>query len=140
LAHNSFSTLRRFAMATDPAIRAAELRFESEKKPSEITVRATGRITSATSATLENTLRDLVADNKRVVLDLANVDYVDSAGLGALVSVYTHARRIHCNLEIANPKQRIRNLFNRSGLAVVFGGKSFDSLWEAWSSGSGTSG
>jgi len=73
------------------------------------------------------------AEGKRVVLDVTNVDYIDSAGLGALVSVYMHARRTKCALEIANPKQRIRDLFNRSGLASVFEGRSFDVLWEAWS-------
>ncbi len=122
-------------MATNPANRAPQLKLETEKKDSESTVRATGRVTLETSATLESTLRDLIAEGKRVVLDLTNVDYVDSAGLGALVSVYMHARRTKCDLEIANPKQRIRDLFNRSGLASVFEGHSFDVLWEAWSRG-----
>jgi anti-anti-sigma factor len=40
-----------------------------------------------------------------------DVDYIDSAGLGSLVSVYLHARRNKCALKIANPKQRIRDLF-----------------------------
>ena len=39
-------------MAANP-VRPAELRIEAEKKASETIVRATGRITSATSATLE---------------------------------------------------------------------------------------
>jgi anti-anti-sigma factor len=123
-------------MAVNPVNRAPELKLETEKKNSEATVRATGRIVLTTSPTLENTLRDLIAEGKRVVLDVTNVDYIDSAGLGALVSVYMHARRTKCDLEIANPKQRIRDLFNRSGLASVFEGSSFDVLWDAWSRGS----
>jgi anti-sigma B factor antagonist len=111
------------------------LQLETENnKESGTTVRATGRITLETSATLDGTLRDVMAEGKRVVLDLANVDYVDSAGLGALVGVHLHAKRTKCLLEIANPKQRIRDLFNRSGLASVFDSHSFDTLWEAWSS------
>jgi len=109
-------------MAANPVIRPAELRLEPEKGASETTVRAIGRITSATSATLENTLRDLVSANKRVVLDLTNVDYIDSSGLGALVAVYMHATRAQCELEIANPKSRIKDLFGRSGLGQVFKG------------------
>lgn len=107
-------------MAANPVIPSAELRLEPERKASEIIVRATGRITSSTSATLETTLRDLVSESKRVVLDLTRVDYIDSSGLGALVSVYMHARRANCDLEIANPKQRLKDLFSRSGLAKVF--------------------
>ncbi len=123
-------------MAVNPVIRSDELKLEPEKKSAETTVRATGRITLTTAAALENTLRDLIAEGKRIVLDLTNVDYVDSAGLGALVSVYMHARRTKCDLEIANPKQRIKELFKRSGLASVFEGHSFDMLWEAWSGSS----
>ena len=120
-------------MAANLVIRAPELKLETDKKSSETTVRATGRITLATAATLEKTLRDLIREGKRIVLDLTNVDYIDSAGLGSLVSVYMHAIRAKCALAIANPKQRIQDLFNRSGLAPVFEGRSFDALWEAWS-------
>jgi anti-anti-sigma factor len=122
-------------MAANPVVRGPQLKLETEKNNSETTVRATGRVTLETSATLEKTLRDLIAEGKRIVLDLTNVDYVDSAGLGALVSVYMHARRTKCDMEIANPKQRIRDLFNRSGLASVFDGPAFDQLWETWSRG-----
>ena len=123
-------------MAANPAGRAPELKLETEKKGSETVVRAMGRITPASSATLEKTLRDLTTAGGRIVLDLTNVDFVDSAGLGALVSVYLHAKRIKCHLKMANPKERVRDLFNRSGLAVVFEGEAFDRLWEAWSLGS----
>ncbi len=123
-------------MAANPVTPRANLRLEQEKTGSETIVRAAGRITSDTSARLEDALRDLVSQNKSVVLDLSNVDYVDSAGLGALVSIYMHARRTNCHLKIANPKQRILDLFNRSGLAPVFDGRSFDALWEVWSHGS----
>lgn len=109
-------------MAANPVVRPTELRLEPEKKENEVTVRATGRITSSTAATLENTLRDLLSDNKRLVLDLTNVDYIDSSGLGALVAVYMHATRAKCELEIANPKSRIKSLFSRSGLHKVFEG------------------
>jgi len=107
-------------MAANPLPRPDELRLESEKRASETLVRATGRVTSSTSAKFENTLRGLVSDIKRVVLDLTNVDYIDSSGLGSLVAVYMHASRTNCELELANPKTRIRDLFSRSGLASVF--------------------
>jgi anti-sigma B factor antagonist len=122
-------------MAANPNFRAPELKLETEKKSSETIVRATGRIILQTSAMLEKTLRDLMTEGKGIVLDLTNVDYIDSAGLGALVTVYTHARRTNCHLEIANPKERIRDLFNRSGLGSVFKGDSFNVMWEAWSRG-----
>jgi len=110
-------------MSANPGIRAAELKLESEKQDSETTLRAAGRINSDTSAVLEKTLRELIPGSKRVVLDLANVNYIDSSGLGALVSAYMHARRANCDLEIANPRQQIKDLFSRSKLAAVFEGR-----------------
>ena len=123
-------------MAINPVTRPPELRFETEKKTSETTLRAMGRITVTSNALLEQALRDLIAEGKQILLDLTEVEYVDSAGLGALVSVYMHARRANCPLKIVNPKQRIRDLFERSRLSSVFEGDSFDVLWNAWSGGS----
>jgi anti-sigma B factor antagonist len=54
------------------------------------------------------------------VLDLAEVNYIDSSGLGALVSVYLAANRAQCVLELANPQARIRDLFELSRLKAVF--------------------
>lgn len=109
-------------MAANPVIPTSDLQLDSEKKADEVLVRASGRINSTTAAKLNSTLRDLIAGNKRVVLELASVDHIDSAGLGALVSIYMHAQKAGCDLEIANPKQRIRDLFSRSRLTAVFEG------------------
>ncbi|HTZ97890.1 MAG TPA: STAS domain-containing protein [Terriglobales bacterium] len=107
-------------MAANPIPRLEELRLDAEKGPSETVVRATGRISSSTSAKFEDTLRDLVSHRQRVVLDLTNVEYVDSSGLGSLVAVYMHASRMKCELELANPKTRVKDLFSRSGLTSFF--------------------
>jgi anti-anti-sigma factor len=120
-------------MAANPISRAPELTLEIETKPTETMIRIKGRITLTSNDMLERSVRDLISEGKRIVLDLMDVDYIDSAGLGSLVSVYLHARRTKCALKIANPKQRIRDLFDRSGLRSVFEGDSFDKLWEAWS-------
>jgi anti-anti-sigma factor len=80
-------------MAANPVSHAPELKLETEKTNSETMVQATGRIILETSAKLESTLRDLVPEGNRIVLDLTSVDFIYSAGLGALVSVYMHARR-----------------------------------------------
>ena len=110
-------------MSANPGIPAAQLKLESEKQDSQTTLRAAGRINSDTSAVLEKTLRELIPGSKRVVLDLTNVNYIDSSGLGALVSAYMHARRANCDLEIANPRQQIKDLFSTSKLAAVFEGR-----------------
>jgi len=109
-------------MASNPGVRAAEFKLETEKNPSEATVRVIGRITSATSAELVNTIRELVPDRKRVVLDLTNVDHIDSSGLGALVTLHVHATKANCEIELVNQKPRIRDLFRTVKLDTIFAG------------------
>jgi anti-sigma B factor antagonist len=106
-------------MAANPVV-PTELQLSTEKKADETTVHGSGRITSATSDLLRSTIRSLIPDSKRIVLDMTEIDYIDSSGLGALVSVYMTASRAQCDLELANPKPRIRDLFELTRLAAVF--------------------
>jgi anti-sigma B factor antagonist len=109
-------------MAASPAIPSSELKLTTEKGPDEIIVRGSGKIVASTSEYFQNTIRGLIHETKRVVLDLTGVEYVDSSGLGALVSVYMAAGHAQCLLEIANPQQRVRDLFKVTKLASVFEG------------------
>ncbi|HTL46063.1 MAG TPA: STAS domain-containing protein [Vicinamibacterales bacterium] len=52
--------------------------------PETVTVSVTGRVSNATSANLEEALEQAAAGAREVVLDLAGVDYVSSAGLQVL--------------------------------------------------------
>ena len=99
-----------------------ELELETVKAPEETLIRCTGRITSTTSSTLQTTVRGIIPEAKRVVLDLTDVSYMDSSGLGALVGLYLSARRQHCELKLINLNQRLKELFRVTRLASVFEG------------------
>jgi anti-sigma B factor antagonist len=106
-------------MATNPS-NPRLLQLTTEKGAEQITVRGVGRITSETEADFKETIRDLIPQTKRLIVDLTAVDYIDSSGLGALVSLYATASRSGCLLEIANPRQRIRDLFKLTKLSKFF--------------------
>ena len=106
-------------MATSPS-NPKLLQLTTEKGTEQITVRGAGRITSETESDFKDTIRDLIPQSKRLVIDLTAVDYIDSSGLGALVSLYATASRVGCVLEIANPKQRVRDLFKLTKLSNFF--------------------
>jgi anti-sigma B factor antagonist len=108
-------------MAANP-IPIQELKLETLRTPEETIVRCSGRITSATSGTLQTTVRGLIPEAKRVVLDLTDVSYMDSSGLGAIVAIYLSAKRQHCDLKLINLNQRLRELFRITQLAKVFEG------------------
>lgn len=69
---------------------------------------------------------------KKLLLDLGNVSYVDSAGLGQLVQVYATTKHHGGSLKIVNLTKRLKDLLVVSKLLTVF--DSYDSESEALSS------
>lgn len=78
-------------------------------------------------------IKDLLADGqRRVLLNLAEVNYIDSAGLGTLISSYTTAKREGGNLKLVNLTRRIQDLLAITKLITVF--ETFDNEAEALAS------
>ena len=78
-------------------------------------------------------IKDLLADGqRRVLLNLAEVNYIDSAGLGTLISSYTTARREGGSLKLVNLTKRIQDLLAITKLITVF--ETFDNEAEALAS------
>jgi anti-sigma B factor antagonist len=57
---------------------------------------------------------------KKIVLNLADVPYVDSAGLGAIVRTYTTVSRQGGSLKLLNLTKRITDLLSITKLLTVF--------------------
>jgi anti-sigma B factor antagonist len=66
---------------------------------------------------------------KKIVLNLAEVPYVDSAGLGEIVRTYTTVSRQGGSLKLLNLTKRISDLLSITKLLTVF--ETFDSESEA---------
>ncbi len=66
---------------------------------------------------------------KKIVLNLADVPYIDSAGLGEIVRTYTTVSRQGGNLKLLNLTKRIADLLSITKLLTVF--ETFDSESEA---------
>ena len=90
-----------------------------------------GRITLGEgTVTLRDTMQKLLNDGERkVVMNLEDVDYVDSAGLGELVAAYTIVRAQGGQLKLLKLTHRIHDLLQITKLLTVF--DSFDSETEA---------
>jgi anti-anti-sigma factor len=55
-------------------------------------------------------------DVRQIILDLDNVEYITSAGLGAVFSLNQHARSIEASLAVARPSPTIRRLLDTVNL------------------------
>ncbi len=72
-------------------------------------------------ALLKDKLHSLLHRGKKtVLLNLAEVSYVDSAGLGALVSAYTTVTREGGSLKLANVTKKLQDLLSITKLLTVF--------------------
>ena len=112
-------------MGVNPAVPASGLQLATEKTPTQAIVRCTGKITSTTSPLLRDTTRSLIPETKCIVLDLANVSYLDSAGLGTLVSLNVSTKTANCELKLINLNQRIKELLRLTNLATILEGQEY---------------
>ncbi|HEU5403510.1 MAG TPA: STAS domain-containing protein [Terriglobales bacterium] len=81
------------------------------------------------SAALRQHVKELLAESPNIVLNLAQVTYVDSSGVGALMSLYTSARNAYGSIKLANLATRVRDLLQITKLATVF--ETFDTPEDA---------
>jgi anti-anti-sigma factor len=85
-----------------------------------ITVECHGKLTFEHAPQLRNKIRTLIPDEKRIVLDLKEVPFMDSSGLGALVTLYVSARTRNCKLELLNVSPALRTLLGMTNLLSLF--------------------
>jgi anti-sigma B factor antagonist len=84
-------------------------------------VDATGRIVFGDeSASLRDTVKRVISENKRIVLNLGEVTYIDSGGLGTLVALYTTARGAGGTIKLASLTKRVGDLLQVTKLLTVF--------------------
>jgi anti-sigma B factor antagonist len=81
-----------------------------------------GRITLGEGTmAVRNTVRDLLkGDDKKIILNLAEVNYIDSSGIGELVSTYTTVTSNGGQLKLLNLTKKIHELLQITKLLTVF--------------------
>jgi anti-sigma B factor antagonist len=81
-----------------------------------------GRITLGEgSVVLRDTIRDLIAKGeKKILLNLGDVTYIDSSGIGELVSAFTAVRKEGGELKLLNLTKKVHDLLQITKLYTVF--------------------
>jgi len=98
-----------------------QLRMSTRTLDGVMVVDCSGRIVfGEESATLRDTIKKVLTQSPRVVLNLAEVNHIDSGGLGTLVSLYTTARNAGGALKLARLTQRVVNLLQLTKLVSIF--------------------
>jgi anti-sigma B factor antagonist len=70
---------------------------------------------------LRDAVRGLIADGKKkIILNLADVDYIDSSGVGELVGCFTTVRNAGGELKLLNLSQKVQDVLYVTKLYTVF--------------------
>ena len=87
-----------------------------------IVLDVSGQITLGEEGTLlRNTIRELLDEGqKNILLNLGDVTYIDSSGLGELITAFTSVRNHGVELKLLNLTKRIHDLLQITKLYTVF--------------------
>ena len=104
------------------------LKLQLEATSNDAIIHCQGKITVENSDVFQRQIRDLVPGSwaqaatnpRRIILDLSDVTYVDSMGLGALLQAWTAAQNLGCDLELANLNPRVEKLVEITKIDTVF--------------------
>lgn len=70
---------------------------------------------------LRSAIRSLIDEGKKkIILNLADVDYIDSSGVGALVGGFTAVRNAGGELKLLNLSQKVHDVLHVTKLYTVF--------------------
>ena len=105
-------------MAQSPSVNP-ELKLETATTSEETLIRCIGKLTYTSCEALRSTVHGLLPQTKRLVLDLKEMTYLDSFGLGVLVGVYLSAKRQDCQLRIMNVDRQAENLIRITNLTYL---------------------
>jgi len=107
------------------------MKLTSQKIDDVMVLEPKGKIMGGPDATLlHDQLHEFIDQNmKKVVIDLAKVDWMNSTGLGILISGLTTLRNNGGELKLANVTEKIQSLLTITKLITVF--ECFDSVEDA---------
>ncbi len=101
-----------------PAV-AHPFTLEVERKGDCAVLHCHGGLIAGQTKPLQEAVCPLIPECKRIVLDLTDVKYVDSMGLGTMVRLYVSCKSGGCRFELINLGKQIRELLGITHLLSV---------------------
>ncbi len=98
----------------------SRLRIDIDRDGETVVVRCGGKLVAGVNEFLYTDVRRLIPESKRIVLDLTELTYMDSRGLGTIIRLFVSARAAGCDLELVNVGERIRKLLGLTNLLSIF--------------------
>ena len=93
---------------------------EADATGSFTRIRCSGKLVTTSTGVLQSEVRGLLPGAKRIVLDLTDLGYMDSSGLGAIIGLYVSSKTAGGRLEVINLTTRVRQLFSITNVLSLF--------------------
>jgi anti-sigma B factor antagonist len=98
-----------------------QLRMSTRTVENVLVVDCSGRLLfGEESASLREMVKKLLAESPKIVMNLREVNFIDSGGLGTLVSLFTTARNAGGAVKLASLSQRVGDLLQITKLFTIF--------------------
>jgi anti-sigma B factor antagonist len=98
-----------------------QLRMSTRTLEGVLVVDCSGRLVfGEESASLRDMVKKLIDQSPKVVMNMHEVNHIDSGGLGTLVSLFTTARNASGALKLAAVSQRVGDLLQVTKLFTIF--------------------
>lgn len=80
-----------------------------------------GYLDAHTAPILEKSIQDLILNNKyKIIVDMANLDYISSAGLGVFMAFIEEIRDKGGDIKLAELKPKVYKVFDLLGFPILF--------------------
>jgi anti-sigma B factor antagonist len=98
-----------------------QLKLATKTKDGVLVVDCIGRIVFGDESSLiRETIKKAISENNRIVLNLGEISYIDSGGLGTLVGLRTSAQNAGGTIKLTNLTRRVGDLLQVTKLLTVF--------------------
>lgn len=98
-----------------------DITLNSHDQSGHTVLEVAGEVDVYTAPTLRDRITDLLdAGQRRLVVNLATVEFIDSTGLGVLVGALNRAKDLGGRLDLVCPQERVLKLLRITGLDEVF--------------------
>jgi anti-sigma B factor antagonist len=104
------------------------LSFEIERNGDAAVVRCRGRMVAWGTDDFHQAVKSLLPETKMITIDLADLTFVDSMGLGTLVRLYVSARQAGSRLTVEHLGKQVRNVLSITNLLGVLARTEADNI------------
>jgi anti-sigma B factor antagonist len=99
---------------------AGQCTVDVQSRGDSVLVKCKGQLVFGETDALRDAVRDVLPKYKRIEIDLGEVDYMDSSGMGTVVRLYVSAKNYNCEMQLLNLAPQVRHMFGVTRILSLF--------------------